>query len=191
MQMATRSPSVEENAFWIRASSLEGAARELLLAAARSAWPYARRSAWSYLHDESLAAELLEKAVEKITPYVGRASSLPSSAKVLARLRSEVRRLAKQEAHRRRFEEYRGTVLDLELLAPTYVPNMEERLLLEEFLNLVSPYGRIIAQGLRLGYTWREIADDFNTDHSAVRRAFRREADAALLKLRNQHRPSG
>ena len=34
--------------------------------AAQSAWPYARRSAWSYLHDESMAAELLERAIEQI-----------------------------------------------------------------------------------------------------------------------------
>ena len=158
--------------------------------AAQSAWPYARRSAWSYLHDESMAAELLERAIEQISPFLKRSTSLPSPEKVTARLRSQVRRLAKQKAHRGRLELYKGSVLDLELLAPASAPTLDDQVFLDRFLALLSPYGRVIAQGIRLGLTWREIAKDFDTDHSTVRRAFRREADAALSRLRIPPRPS-
>lgn len=55
---------------------------------------------------------------EQISPFLKRSTSLPSPEKVTARLRSQVRRLAKQKAHRGRLELYKGSVLDLELLAP-------------------------------------------------------------------------
>src|SRR5664279_5280824 len=186
--MATQTRTLDEDPFWIRDSSLDVAARELLLAAARLAWPYARRSAWSYLHDETLAAELLEKAVEIVTPYVSRGSTLPSSQKLVARLRSQVRRLARQEAHRRRHEKCIGTIFDLATIAPSHSTDVDERLFLEKLLELLSPFSRIIAQGLRMGRTFREIAKDFDSDHSTVSRAFRRDVDAALTELRSQRR---
>ena len=174
---------MEENVFWTHACPLEGAPRDVMLAAAKCAWPYARRSAWSYLNDETLAAELLERAIEQVSPYLTRSISLPSSTKVNARLRSQVRRLAQQEAHRRRFEEYKGNSFELELISPAAATSFDDAIFLEQFLRLLSPHGRTIAQALRLGLTWREIARNFNTDHSTVRRAFRREADLALSRL--------
>jgi hypothetical protein len=182
--MATRLLLLEELIFWLQEPALDTLARKLFLSAAEGAWPYAQRMAWSYLHDERLAADLLERALVIVSRNVGNLDPLPAKAHIQGYLCNQVRRIAKQEAHRNKRQEYVGSLDDLEVLATTKARSVEQEVFLQQLLNHFSPQAQRIALAIRAGYTWREIAAQFDTDHSAIRRAFRVEADRALEKTR-------
>ena len=82
-------------------------------------------------------------------------------------------------------EDPSGSVVDLDpLLRPTR-GDPAEQLFLERILAELSPRARDVAAWLQMGYTWREIRATFDVDHSYLRRSFRKESAAALLKLKD------
>lgn len=178
--MSTKTRSIDP--LWRWASTLDRAQKERLLQAIEANRPFARVTAWSYLHDEQLSGELIERALESVQNFAAATAPTPSVEKLTARLRSQIRRVAKQ-MRRRVKEDHEGSLRDLELLAPSENPNPIEFLFLEEVVKLLSPEAKEIASYIRLGYTWREIGADLGVDYSTLRKAFRREADAALIKL--------
>jgi DNA-binding NarL/FixJ family response regulator len=182
-QMATRSPRLDEKIFWLQEPELDPAVRELFLSAAEGAWSYAQRMAWSYLNDDSLAADLLERALSVVSRNVASANPLPTKSYIQGYLCNQVRRIAKQEANRNKRQEYVGSLGDLEMLATPRARAAEEEVFLQQLLSHFSPQAQRIALAIRAGYTWREIAEQFDTEHSVVRRAFRVEADRALQKV--------
>ena len=180
--MSTKTYTAE--LLWKWQDSLEDELRNGLMAAVQRTWPYAQLSAWSYLHDESLGVDIMEQALESIHSYALRTSPRPSGEKLTARLRSQVRRVTKQMANRRRKEEAVGSTHDLERsFSSTGTPDPTEAMLIREILDLLSPQAQEIARWLWMGYSWREIGKTFEVDHNSIRIAFRREADAALERL--------
>ncbi|HEY6375632.1 MAG TPA: hypothetical protein VIX90_08920 [Edaphobacter sp.] len=168
---------------WRWNDSLDEWLRTRLAAAAQATWPYAQISAWSYLHDETMAREILEDALDVVRSYALRFSSPPSQEKITARLRSQVRRIAKQKANRTRLVTPTGDLRDLERYASTETPDPTDALLLEQVLTLLSPQAKEVATWIWMGYSWREIGRSFGIDHNTVRLAFRRETSAALIQL--------
>lgn len=157
--------------------------RNAIAAAVQATLAYAQLSAWSYLHDTALTGEIVEEAIERVHSYALCCSPPPSQAKLTARLRSQVRRIAKQRANLNSKEIYAGELYDLELYAPSFTPDPTQTLLIGEVLERLSPQAQKIADWIWMGYSWREIGKAFEIDHNCLRLAFRRETDAALIQL--------
>ena len=100
-----------------------------------------------------------------------------------ARLRSQIRRTAKQIANRKSRETCAGSLQDLDMYSPSSNPDPLQQILLKEVFHLLSPQAKEIATWIWMGYSWREIGRICGIDHSTVRLAFRREAHAALTRL--------
>ena len=178
--MTTKTCSADP--LWRWKSSLDRAPKERLLQAVEANRPFARATAWSYLSDERLGEELIERALEPVQRFAAQTTPTPSVEKLTARLRSQIRRVAKQQKHQVK-EVHKGSLQELELLSTPESPDPEIRLFLEEIVRTLSPKAREVASYIRLGYTWRDIGETLGVDHSAIRKAFRRETDAALVKL--------
>ena len=150
-------------------------------AAAQAAWPYALLCAWAYLHDHEAADDLMDHAVRNAVDYLGRHSDAPQD-KLTARMKSVLRRRAKQLAAKRRRELSHGSLTDLE---PMYAerPEIEQRVYARELLAHLSPLANSIVHWRWLGYSWREIATQLEMDHTAVRRAYFRELKSVLQNL--------
>jgi hypothetical protein len=170
------------HALWKWEDSLDEVIKAKLLTAAESCWAYARYNAWSYLHDETLAAEIVEEALEVIHAYALRVSPSPTAEKLSVRLRSQIRRVTKQRANRLK-EEPKGSVLDIEMYSRVDNPDPTDLLYLEQVIDLLTPQAKEVASWILIGYSWREIGRFSGVDHNSVRRAFRRETDAALIQL--------
>jgi len=183
--MATK--TLGHDVLWKWEDSLDEALRQQLLSAVESTWPFAHMTAWSYLHDEAQAAEIVEEALEVVRAYAVRSSPAPTTQKLTARLRSQIRRIAKQRANRIK-EEPIGSLDDLDSLLQPHFNDPSEQVFLEQVLAELTPRARDVAAWLQMGYSWREIGTTFELDHSSLRRAFKREGAAALLKLRNANR---
>ena len=76
------------------------ASDQKLEAAAKAAWSYSLLCAWTYLNDHDAAHELMDHAVQNASRYVTRHPNSPSE-KLIARIKSVIRRRAKQLAARR------------------------------------------------------------------------------------------
>lgn len=183
--MATK--TLDRDVLWKWEDSLDEALRQQLLSAVESTWPFAHMTAWSYLHDEAQAAEIVEEALEVVRAYAIRSSPAPTTQKLTARLRSQIRRIGKQRANRIK-EEPIGSLDDLDSLLQPHFHDPWEQVFLEQVLAELTPRARDVAAWLQMGYSWREIGATFELDHSSLRRAFKREGAAALLKLRNANR---
>ncbi len=179
--MSSNSSSVDP--LWKWRDAPDEGLRSRLAAAVEATSAYAQFSAWSYLHDTMLTAEIMEEAIEVVRAYALRFSPPPSEAKLTARLRSQVRRIAKQSANLSSKETCAGALYDLEVYAPASTPDPTEVLLLEEVLARLSPQAQKVATWIWMGYSWREIGKACEIDHNSVRLAFRRETDAALIQL--------
>ena len=167
---------------WRWEASLDESLKTKLLTAAESCWSYALFNAWSFLHDETLATEIVEEALGVVRGYALRASPSPTAEKLTARLRSQIRRVTKQRANRLK-EEAIGSLRELEMYSRTDNPDPTDLLYLEQVLNLLSPQAKEVASWILTGYSWREIGRFSGVDHNSIRKAFRREADAALIQL--------
>ncbi len=167
---------------WRWGSALEPSARKLLLEAVHRNHQYAAFVAWVKLHDHAMADVLIDAALDAVIPFVLRCTSLPMQSKVSARLRSQIRRVAKQKAHQVRLEEPKGLLYELAVLARGRAGDLSDTFLISEICSELSPRARDVAEGIRQGYSWREIARSLNLSESSVRQSFRREVDAALLK---------
>ncbi len=170
------------NFLWRWEASLDEALKTKLLTAAKSCSSYAHLSAWSYLHDETVATEIVEQALGVVRAYALRTTPSPTVEKLTARLKSQIRRIAKQRANRIK-EKPIGSLRDLEMYSRIENPDPTDLLYLEQVLNLLSPQAKEVASWIRTGYSWREIGSLSGVDHNSIRRAFRREADAALIQL--------
>ncbi len=178
--MATK--TLGPDVLWKWEDSLDGALRQKLMSAVESTWGFAHMTAWSYLNDGAQGPELIEQALEKVQVFALRTSPPPSTQKLTARLKSQIRRLAKQRKNRNK-EVQDGSALGLELYPASQVPDPTEVLFLQEIVREYSPQAKEIAQYIRLGYTWRDIGEALGIDHSSIRKSFRRETDAVLIKL--------
>lgn len=155
----------------------------VLRSVAIALWPYAQFCAWSYLYDDDFAYDLMDQALSNVTAYVLRHLPAPSEAKLYARLRSVLRRVAKQEARHRR-ELLVGNVLDLEQHTQAADPSghveIENGAMIQEILPRLSPQAQRIAALIAMGYSWRDIGRQLRIDRQTVRRSFLREVTVAL-----------
>ncbi len=178
--MATK--TLGPDVLWKWEDSLDEALRQQLLSAVESTWSFAHMTAWSYLYDEARGPELIEEALEPVWAFASKSSPRPTTQKLTARLRSQVRRLAKQQKnHIKEFPE--GGSLELDAYAASRPIDPVEGLFLEEIVRELSPQAKDVAKYIRMGYTWREIGETLGVDYSAIRKSFRRETDAILIKL--------
>lgn len=179
--MATKTYGVVDP-LWRWTDSLDPAQKQRLLEAVEANRSFARATAWSYLYDEQLGGELIDRALVSVQRFATQTQPTPTAGKLTARLHSQIRRIAKQ-MQRKSKEQSAGSLRDLELLAPSETPDPIESLYAEEVVKLLTPKAKEIAWALRMGLTWREIGDQMGIDPSSLHKAFRRESDAALIKL--------
>ena len=168
-------------------STGHNASDEKLEPAARAAWSYARLCAWTYLNDRDEAHDLMEHAVRNAGKYLSRHPE-STEQKLLARIRSVIRRRAKQIAHQRRREVASGSLLDLEHLG-TYEGDVEENAIANELFSRLSRFAQTVLNRRWIGYTWREIAAELDLDHTVVRRAYFRELQSLLRSLSHPGEP--
>ncbi|HUZ96754.1 MAG TPA: hypothetical protein VMU57_17765 [Edaphobacter sp.] len=106
--MSTNSSDVD--LIWKWHEALNEELRSKLMTTAQVNWANAQLAAWSYLHDTMQTAEIMEKAIKVVQTYAPHASPPPVQAKLNARSRSQVRRIVKQKANRRRKETYADSI---------------------------------------------------------------------------------
>ena len=149
--------------------------------AAKAAWPYALLCAWAYLNDRDSAHDLMDHAVQNAADYLDRHPEVPDW-KLTARIKSMLRRRAKQIAHKHRLEISCGSLFDIEhlLIEP---PNLEQRSIAGELVSRLSPVMQSVHNQRHFGYTWREIAAELELDHTVVRRAYFRELKSLLRSV--------
>ena len=155
--------------------------------AAKAAWPYAQLCAWTYLNDRDLAHDLMEHAVRNTGEYFSRHPDT-TEQKLAARIRSVIRRRAKQIAHQRRREVASGSLLDLEHLRAS-AGEVEESAISSQLFSRLSPFAQNVLHRREFGYTWRDIAAEFDLDHTVVRRAYFRELQSLLRSLSRPGEP--
>lgn len=149
-----------------------------LEAAAKAAWPYALLCSWSYLNDHAAAHDLMDHAVQNTFDYLGRHPGC-SETKLLWRMKSVIKRRARQQSTKQNREIPYGSLLDLEAMY-TGSSDAEQRVYASELLARLSPFASSITEWRWLGYSWRKIAQHLDMDHTAVRRAYFREVESLL-----------
>jgi DNA-directed RNA polymerase specialized sigma24 family protein len=154
------------------------ASDEKLEAAGQASWPYASLCAWTYLNDSSAAHDLMDHAIANTSRYLA-CHPERSAAKLTARVKSAIRRRAKQLATKNQHERSFGLLVDMEELLIAQ-PDAELRVLVNELLERLSPFASSIVKSRWHGYSWREIAKQFEMDHTAVRRAYFHEIESLL-----------
>ncbi|MBS1821284.1 MAG: sigma-70 family RNA polymerase sigma factor [Acidobacteria bacterium] len=154
---------------------------QALDAAAQAAWPYAVLCAWTYLNDRDSAHDLMDHAVQNAADYLERHPGRPVQ-KLTARIKSVLRRRAKQLTAKRGRELSHGSLADLEQMYSER-PEIEQRIYAYEVLAQLSPFANSIVHWRWLEYSWREIAKELGMDHTAVRRAYFRELESVVRSL--------
>jgi len=178
--MPPTEPSWEELTWsWARSTGRQ-ASDQMIEAAAKAAWPFAVLCAWIYLSDQSSAHELMDHAVSNASQYLIRHQDT-STDKLTARIRSVLKRRAQQIAAKHRNELPSGSMTDLEAMI-SGESRIEEQIYASQLLSFLSPFAQSIAQWRWHGYTWREIAQQLDTDHTVVRRAYLRELKSVFCK---------
>ncbi len=157
------------------------ASDQKLEAAAHAAWPYAFLCAWTYLNDHDAAVDLMDHAVQNASKYIVRNGDPPPN-KLAARIKSVIRRRARQLAAKRSRELPSGSMYDMEHLLVGH-PEAEQRAHARELFSRLSPTAQSIFNRRRLGYSWREIGGKLEMYHSAVRRAYFLELGLVLRSL--------
>ncbi len=144
--------------------------------AGKASWSYASLCAWTYLNDSDAAHDLMDHAIENASRYISRHPER-AAEKLTARIKSVIRRRAKQLAAKNGRELSSGLLVDLEdfLIAQ---PDAEQRVYENELLKRLSPFASSVLKWRWLGYSWREIAKQLEMDHTAVRRAYFREIES-------------
>jgi DNA-directed RNA polymerase specialized sigma24 family protein len=157
------------------------ASDQKLEAATKAAWPYAILCAWTFLNDHDAAHDLMDYAVQNTSNYVGRHPDCPDK-KLTLHLKSVIKRRARQQSAKRSREIQYGSLIDLEKL---YIgqPEAEQRVYASEIFGRLSQFAQSIVEWRWLGYSWRQIAEELEMDHTAVRRAYFREMESLLHDL--------
>jgi hypothetical protein len=101
------------------------ASDQKLEAAAHAAWSYASLCAWTYLNDHDVAVDLMDHAAHNASQYLARHSDTPEQ-KLTARIKSVIRRRARQLAAKRSRELPSGSMRDMEKLHVGH-PEAEQR----------------------------------------------------------------
>lgn len=179
--MPPRGRSWEELTWSWAYSTGHPASDQMLEAAAKAAWPYAMLCAWTYLNDHDAAHDLMDHSVQNASDYITRHPDSPTD-KMTARIKSMIRRRAKQLAAKKSREVLSGSLSDLEYLYSGQ-SDAEQRVYANELFGRLSPFGQSIVRWRWVGYTWREIAKQLDMDHTAVRRAYFREMGLLLQDL--------
>lgn len=149
-----------------------------LEAAAKAAWPYALLCSWTYLNDQAAAHDLMDRAVQNTFDYLGRHPGC-SETKLLWRMKSVIKRYARQQSTRRSKEIPYGSLRDLEAMHAGS-SDAEQLVYAGEILARLSPLARSITEWRWLGYSWRRIGQHLDMDHTSVRRAYFREVESLL-----------
>jgi DNA-directed RNA polymerase specialized sigma24 family protein len=113
------------------------------------------------------------------TPSTTSAGPGCTETKLLWRMKSVIKRRARQQSTKRNREIPYGSLLDLEAMY-TGPSDAEQRVYASELLARLSPFARSITEWRWLGYSWRKIAQHLDMDHTAVRRAYFREVESLL-----------
>ncbi len=123
----------------------------------------------------------MDHAVHNAADYLSRHPDIFQD-KLTARVKSVLRRRAKQLAAKHSREFSHGSLADLE---PMYAerPEIEQRIYARELLAQLSPFANSIVHWRWMGYSWREIAKQLDMDHTSVRRAYFRELESVLQNL--------
>ena len=179
--MPPTGPSREELTWSWAYTTGHPASDQKLEAAAKAAWSYSLLCARTYLNDLDAARELMEHAVHNASRYMARHPDAPPE-KLIARIKSVIRRRAGQLSARRSRELSFGSMLDMESLLAGEL-EAEKGVFAIELLSRISPFARAIVNRRWKGYTWREIAGELEMDHTAVRRAYLRELESVLQGL--------
>ncbi len=175
--------SFDKSVFWKPDGPVRQDLERALRAAAPSVLVYAERQAWIHHFDERMAPAILEAALDALSRRHASKAIIPAASAIQAGLRDEIRRFAVQSSRHRRKEQHFGSLFDLESLSPRTTPDYERKLMLGEFLALLSPSARHVANLVAAGYSWREIGAELDVAHSGIRRAFQKEADRVLRSL--------
>ena len=157
------------------------ASDQILEAAANAAWPYALLCAWTLLYDHASAHDLMDHAAQNASEYIARHPDVPLH-KLTARIKSELRRRAKQLAAWRKHEFPCGSIIDLEHLL-MFRPEIEQAIYANELFEHLSPFAQKIAYWRSIGYSWRKIERTLEMDHTLVERAYFREVESLLQNL--------
>ena len=179
--MPPTGPSREELTWSWAHTTGHPASDQKLEAAAKAAWSYSLLCARTYLNDLDAARELMEHAVDNASRYVTRHPDPPPD-KLIARIKSVIRRRARQLSAKRSRELSFGSMLDMESLLAGEL-EAEKSVFANELLSRMSTFSRAVVNWRWNGYTWREIAGELDMDHTAVRRAYLRELEALLQEL--------
>ncbi|MFZ0395082.1 MAG: hypothetical protein WBX09_19865 [Terracidiphilus sp.] len=134
-----------------------------------------------------MAYDLMEHALSNAGEYFARHPD-STEQKLTARIRSVIRRRAKQIAHQRRREVASGSLLDLEHLRVS-AGEVEESAIENELLLRLSPFAQSVFNRREFGYTWRDIAAELDLDHTVVRRAYFRELQSLRRSLSRPGEP--
>lgn len=166
---------------WIAPSPSAGT-NQLVRAAARRGWSYAVWCAWTYLHDHDAAFDLMDAAVENVAAYVSRLDGCCTEERITCRLRSVLKRVAKQKAKKRRLEFPCGLLTDLEniISLQTQPSDLEQMIVVRDIVRRLSPQAKAILDWLTMGYSWRQIARHIGVDRMKLRRAYDREINSVV-----------
>lgn len=123
----------------------------------------------------------MDRAVHNASDYLGRHPDAPVEI-LKARIKSVLRRRAKQLAAKRSRELSHGSLADLEQMYSGR-PEIEQRVYACEVLAQLSPFANSIVHWRWLDYSWREIAKELGMDHTALRRAYFRELESVVRSL--------
>lgn len=157
------------------------ASTEKLDSAAKAAWSFALLCASTYLNDRDAANDLMDHALENASGYALRHPDVDIE-KLTYRIKSVLRRRAKQLAKRHNRELPNGSLQDLENRLAAQ-PEIEQRACAQEMYERLSPFAQSVLNLRRTGYSWREISSEFEMDHTAVRRAYFRELESLLRSI--------
>jgi hypothetical protein len=123
----------------------------------------------------------MDHAAQNASEYIARHPDVPPH-KLTARIKSELRRRAKQLSAWRNHEFPCGSIDDLEHLLAIQ-PDIEQRIYANELFAHLSPFAQKIAHWRSLGYSWRKIERTLEMDHTLVERAYFRELKSLLRDL--------
>jgi len=126
------------------------ASDQKLVAAAHAAWSYASLRAWTYLNDHDAAVDLMNHAAHNASQYLARHGDTPEQ-KLTARIKSVIRRRARQLAAMRSRELPSGSMRDMEQLHVGR-SEAEQRTYAKELFSRLSPTAQSILDWGWLGY---------------------------------------
>jgi len=147
-------------------------------AAANAAWPYALLCAWTYLSDGDCAYDLMDHAIHTASEYIKDHSDI-RTGDLTVRLKDTIRSRAKRLAAKNSREVSVGSLSELEKMLAV-PPRAEQIAIASELFDRLSPFMQAVVHWRLLGYSWREIGQQLEMHHTAVRRAYLRELESLV-----------